>query len=185
MALTPSSMLPLGTPAPAFTLQDVISNQSISLSDVRSDIATVVIFMCNHCPYVKHIQHALAETAKKYQAKDICFIGINSNDIDTYPEDSPEHMRDAARQNGYSFPYLFDPTQRVAKAYQTACTPDFYVFDKNLACVYRGRFDESTPGNNKPVTGKDLTNALDALLAKKPVNPEQLPSVGCNIKWKK
>ena len=185
MALTPSNMLALGTAAPSFRLQDAISNQYVTLSDLRSDIATVIIFMCNHCPYVKHIQHALAETAQKYQAKKIRFVGINANDIDAYPEDSPEHMRAFAQKNGYAFPYLFDPTQEVAKAYQAACTPDFYIFDKNLACVYRGRFDESTPGNNKPVTGKDLTAALDALLANKPINPEQLPSVGCNIKWKK
>ena len=185
MALTPSNMLPLGTPAPTFKLQDTVSQKTVSLSDVRSDIATVVIFMCNHCPYVKHIQHSLVETAKKYQAKGVQFVAINSNDISAYPEDSPERMRECAHQFGYPFAYLFDPTQEVAKAYQAACTPDFYVFDKNLECVYRGRFDDSTPGNNKPVTGKDLANALDAMIARRPVDQVQMPSVGCNIKWKK
>lgn len=185
MALTPSNMLPLGTPAPAFALQDAVTHKTITLSDVRSEIATVVIFMCNHCPYVKHILQSLVETARRYQAKGIRFVAINSNDISAYPEDSPERMHEYAQEFGYPFPYLFDPTQTVAKAYQAACTPDFYVFDKNLECIYRGRFDDSTPGNNIPVTGKDLASALDATIAGKPVNPEQLPSVGCNIKWKK
>jgi thiol-disulfide isomerase/thioredoxin len=155
MALTPSSMLPLGTKAPAFKLLDVLSQKTLSLHDVRSDTATVILFICNHCPYVKHIQQKLTEVAKKYQAKGMSFIAINSNDVKNYPADSPDN------------------------------TPDLYVFDKDLACVYRGRFDESTPGNNKPVTGKDLCDALDNILAGKPVDPDQKPSVGCNIKWKK
>lgn len=184
MSLTPSTMLPLGTPAPDFKLEDSVSGKLISLSDIRSDLATVIFFICNHCPYVKHIQNALCQTVKKYQAKGISFAAINSNDILKYPDDSPERMREEAQKMGYTFPYLYDSTQEVAKLYHAACTPDLYVFDKNLACVYRGRFDESTPGNNKPVTGKDLCAALDALLSNKPVSSEQMPSVGCNIKWK-
>lgn len=185
MSLTPSIMLPLGTKAPLFTLHDTVSDTSVELSHLQSEIATVIFFICNHCPYVRHIQTELVAAAKKYQAKNIQFIAINSNDISAYPEDSPEKMQEQALQFDYPFPYLFDPTQAVAKSYQAACTPDFYIFDKNLACVYRGRFDDSTPGNNKPVTGQDLCAALDAILADKPVNAAQMPSVGCNIKWKK
>lgn len=184
MSLTPSTMLPLGTIAPDFTLQDTISKKMISLSDIRSDHATVVFFICNHCPYVKHIQNKLCDVVKKYQEKGITFAAINANDTMKYPDDSPERMEEEAKKMGYTFPYLFDYTQEVAKSYQAACTPDFYIFDHNLACVYRGRFDESTPGNNKPVTGNDLCNALDAVLSGKPVDSAQLPSVGCNIKWK-
>ncbi|MDX1900832.1 MAG: thioredoxin family protein [Gammaproteobacteria bacterium] len=184
MALTPSTMLPLGTKAPDFSLPDTISNQSISLKKNHSNLATVIMFICNHCPYVKHIQHELVEVANRYQKKGIQFIAINSNDVVNYPEDSPANMKKMAEQLGFSFPYLFDETQTVAKAYQAACTPDLYVFDHDLKCVYRGQFDDSRPGNNKPVTGKDLSNALDAIIAGKPVNAEQLPSVGCNIKWK-
>lgn len=184
MSLTPSTMLPLNTVAPNFTLPDTISGKNISLQDSYSNIATVILFICNHCPYVKHIQKNLIDIANRYQKKDIQFIAISSNDIATYPEDSPENMKKEAEKLAYPFPYLYDETQAIAKAYHAACTPDIYVFDRNLKCVYRGRFDESTPGNQKPVTGKDLTNALDAILANKPVSPEQYPSIGCNIKWK-
>jgi len=185
MALTPSTMLPLGTIAPDFTLKDTRSDQLVSLSDLKSDRATVIMFICNHCPYVKHVQTKLVEVAKKYQKQGVSFIAINSNDAKNYPADSPEAMKKVAEEKGYTFPYLFDETQAVAKAYQAACTPDFYIFDKNLACVYRGRFDDATPGNSNPVTGQALSHALDAILTDQPVNPDQKPSVGCNIKWKK
>ncbi len=184
MALTPSTMLPLGTKAPDFNLPDVCSGKLTSLQQIKSDIATVIVFICNHCPYVKHIQTKLVEVANKYQAKGIRFVAINSNDIEKYPDDSPEKMLRDANQYHYSFPYLFDDTQAIAKAYQAACTPDFYVFSPDLLCVYRGRFDESTPGNGVPVTGEELSGALDALLAHKEIDLDQKPSVGCNIKWK-
>src|SRR5690606_15792901 len=152
MALTPSSMLPLGTIAPDFRLMDARTNQYCTLDELKSDVATVIMFLCNHCPYVKHIQTKLTETAQSYQKKGINFIAISSNDVETYPQDGPEAMKEEAETHHYTFPYLYDNTQEVAKAYQAACTPDFYIFDKDLACVYRGRYDESTPGNGKPVT---------------------------------
>jgi len=183
MSLTPSTMLPLDTIAPDFTLLDTVSGKNISLQNNHSKIATVILFICNHCPYVKHIQQQLIGVANRYQKKGIKFIAISANDIKNYPEDSPEQMKKEAEKFAYPFPYLYDATQEVAKAYQAACTPDFYVFDHDLKCAYRGRFDESTPGNSKPVSGKDLTDALDAILNKKPVKTEQHPSVGCNIKW--
>lgn len=185
MALTPSTMLPLGTHAPDFNLPDTLSGKMISLQEIKSPVGTVILFICNHCPYVKHIQTELVNIANKYQSKKIQFIAINSNDIENYPADSPENMQKEAKMHGYPFPYLFDETQSVAKAYQAACTPDIYLFDQDLNCVYRGRFDDSTPGNQIPVTGKDLAAALDALLQHKEINPDQKPSVGCNIKWKK
>lgn len=185
MAETPSNMLPLGTIAPDFELLNVIDGKTVSLKSIQSKIATVVMFICNHCPYVIHIQSKLAEIAAIYKNKGVQFVAISSNDIKNYPHDDQNHMKKQAETVGFTFPYLYDETQQVARAYQAACTPDFYIFDKNLACVYRGRFDNSTPGNQQPVTGKDLTHALDNLLADRPINPEQLPSVGCNIKWKK
>lgn len=185
MVETASKMLPLGTKAPYFKLMDVTSSKFITLDEIKSDKATVVMFICNHCPYVKHIQNHLVEIANTYQKKGICFVAINSNDVKSYPSDSPEKMQIEAKNHHYSFPYLFDETQEVAKAYHAACTPDFYIFDDHLMCVYRGRFDDSTPGNQNPVSGQDLKNALDHILAKKPVNPDQKPSIGCNIKWKK
>lgn len=185
MAETPSEMIPLGTKAPDFALFDTISGKTLSLNEIKSDIATVIMFICNHCPYVKLLQTKLVETAKEYQRKGISFIAINSNDVEKYPSDDPAHMKLEAEKHQYPFPYLFDETQMIARAYHAACTPDFYVFDKNLLCVYRGRFDEATPGNQKPVTGKDLTRALDALLKGEAVDDEQIASVGCNIKWKK
>lgn len=184
MALTPSNMLPLGTVAPSFKLLDTVSNKPMSLEQLKSDKATVIMFICNHCPFVKHIQQQLAKVAKEYQAKGIAFIAINSNDVANYPEDAPDKMHSVAKQLGYTFPYLFDETQAIAKAFQAACTPDIYVFDKTLQCVYRGQFDDSRPGNKIPVTGKDLSAALDNILNNKPVNTEQKPSIGCNIKWK-
>lgn len=186
MALTPSTMLPLNTRAPNFNLPDAISGQVVSLSAVKSKIATVIMFICNHCPYVIHIQKKLAEVANQYQAKGIKFIAINSNDVSHYPADSPEQMKLIAEKIGYNFPYLYDESQEIAKAYQAACTPDFYIFDKDLRCVYRGRFDNSSPGKpDVAVTGKDLTAALDQILNNQPIDENQLPSVGCNIKWKK
>lgn len=185
MALTPSNMLPLGTKAPDFCLFDTRTGKKLSLNELKSDIATVIMFICNHCPYVIHIQDKIAEVAREYQKKGVSFIAISSNDIATRPEDGPLHMKEEADKHHYTFPYLYDQSQDVAKAYQAACTPDLYVFDKNLACVYRGRFDNATPGNQQPVTGKDLTNALDAVLAGKEVSAEQMPSYGCNIKWRK
>jgi peroxiredoxin len=185
MAETFSTMLPLGTKATDFKLIDTCTEKFLSLQELKSNKATVIMFICNHCPYVKHIQHKLIETAIKYQAHGIHFIAISSNDSKNYPADGPEKMREVAKNQGYPFPYLFDETQEIAKMYKAACTPDFYIFDKNLLCVYRGRFDDATPGNNNPVTGKDLSAALDNILNSKPVDSNQKPSVGCNIKWKK
>jgi len=185
MALTPSAMIPLGTTAPDFTLTDTISNQLVHLAEIKSNIATVIMFICNHCPYVKHIQVALVELANQYIPKGITFVAISANDPIDYPEDAPEKMRDNALQLKFPFPYLFDETQQTAKAYQAVCTPDFYIFDKDLTCAYRGQFDDSRPGNQITVTGKDLRQALDQLLAGQPVNTNQKPSIGCNIKWRK
>lgn len=182
--LTPSTMLPLGTVAPQFTLLDTVSNTKKSLSDLKSDKATVIMFICNHCPFVKHVQPELVRLAKEYQPKNVNFIAISSNDVDNYPDDSPEKMQAEAQHAGYPFPYLYDETQDIAKAYQAACTPDFYIFDDNLKCVYRGQLDDSRPGNNVPVTGQDMRDALDALLAGQAIDENQKPSQGCNIKWK-
>jgi peroxiredoxin len=184
VAETPSNMLPLGTKAPDFTLPDTLQNRMISLAHVKSKTATVIMFICNHCPYVKLIQDKIVEVANHYQKLSVSFIAINSNNAEKYPADSPENMHKNAEHLGFSFPYLFDESQEVARAYQAACTPDFYIFDGNLSCVYRGRFDEATPGNGKTVTGMDLTNALDALISGKKISEDQKPSVGCNIKWK-
>lgn len=184
MSLTVSSMLPLGARAADFTLLDTISGKKFSLQELKSPIATVIMFICNHCPFVQHMQTKLVEIANIYQAKGIRFIAISSNDVENYPDDAPNKMRQVAAELHYPFVYLYDESQAVAKAYQATCTPDFFVFDKNLACVYRGRFDESRPGKNIPVTGKNLSTALDALLAGKPIESEQHPSMGCNIKWK-
>lgn len=179
-----SSMLPLGTEAPDFTLIDCVTHQKISLQEIKSNIATVIMFLCNHCPYVKYIETALVSFVKTYQQKGISFVAINSNDVSAYPEDSPENMLREATKQGFTFPYLFDETQSIAKAYHAACTPDFFVFDKGLQCVYRGRFDDANPGNKKQVTGIELQRALDNILQNKPVDADQKPSVGCSIKWK-
>lgn len=184
MARTPSTMLPLGTIAPDFTLPDTVSGQEMSLQSLKSDVATLIMFICNHCPYVKHIQAQLVSLAKEYQTKGVSVIAINANDVENYPDDSPEKMKEVAEQWAYPFPYLYDESQAVAKAYQAACTPDFYIFDKHLKCVYRGQLDDSRPQNGLPVTGKDIREALDAVLLNVPVDEEQKPSVGCNIKWK-
>lgn len=184
MALTPSNMLPLGTKAPDFTLFDTVTDKPRSLQQLKSDIATVIMFICNHCPYVKHVQQELVKLSHDYQNKNIAFIAISANDIENYPDDAPEKMRETASKLGYKFPYLYDESQIVAKAYQAACTPDFFIFDKDLRCVYRGQLDDSRPGSGIAVTGKDVRAALDAIIAGRAVNPDQKPSMGCNIKWK-
>lgn len=185
MAFTESTMLELGTKAPEFTLPDTISGKKISLKDIVSDKATVVMFLCNHCPYVIHVNPEIVRVAKEYQAKGISFVGISSNDVENYPQDGPAEMKILAEKVGYTFPYLYDATQEVARAYDAACTPDFYVFDGDMELVYRGRLDDARPKNDNPLTGKDLRAALDAVLAGKPVSEVQYPSGGCNIKWKK
>ena len=184
MAATPSNMMPLGTIAPDFTLLNTVTGETVTLQDLKSDVATMIMFICNHCPYVKHLQGELVKLANDYKPKGISFIAISSNDVVNYPEDSPAKMKELAQQLGNPFPYLYDETQEVAKTYQAACTPDFYVFDKELKCAYRGQLDGARPKNEVPVTGKDIRAALDAVLAGQPVNPQQTPSIGCNIKWK-
>jgi peroxiredoxin len=183
MAATQSTMLALGTVAPDFRLPDT-TGKLVSLADFKDAPALVVVFMCNHCPYVKHIRQGLAQFARDYIPRGVAMVGINSNDVVRYPEDSPARMAEEVKAAGYIFPYLFDETQAVAKAYRAACTPDFYVFDAARRLVYRGQFDDSRPGNGIPVTGKDLRAAVEAVLAGKPVSPNQKPSLGCNIKWK-
>jgi peroxiredoxin len=183
MAETASNTLALGFRAPDFKLLNPRSKEIISLQDVKSPIGTVIVFLCNHCPYVKLILPKLIEVIMHYQQKDIAFIAINSNDTVKYPADSPEQMVVLAEEKKFTFPYLFDQTQQIAKAYQAACTPDFYLFDGNLQLIYHGRFDDATPGNSHPVTGKDLTQALNHLLEAKSPVAVQLPSLGCNIKW--
>jgi len=184
MALTPSSMIPLGSIAHDFNLPEAVSGNNFSLNELKSDTATVVMFICNHCPYVKHVQDGLVELADDYMPKGVNFIAINSNDAVNYPEDSMERMKEVAEQVGYPFPYLFDESQEVAKAYDATCTPDFFIYDKNLCLVYRGEMDDSRPGNGKPVTGDDIRFALDELIKGNTISPDQVPSIGCNIKWK-
>lgn len=184
MVQTASTMLPLGTPAPHFSLRNAVDGKLVSLADFDQAPALLVIFMCNHCPYVKHIAAGLTELAKEYQAKGVAVVAISSNDADAYPDDNEEMMKVEAAERGYTFPYLFDATQSVAKAYRAACTPDFYVFDRNHTLAYRGQMDSSRPKTGQPVTGVDLRAALDAVLAGKPAPVEQKPSIGCNIKWK-
>lgn len=179
-----SYMMPLGTIAPDFSLPNVVTDETVTLQSLKSNFATVVMFICNHCPYVKHVQGELVKIANDYQPKGISFIAINSNDVVNYPDDSPAKMKEVAQQLCYPFPYLYDETQEVAKAYQAACTPDFYVFDQDLKCVYRGQLDDARPKNDIPVTGKDVRAVLEALLAGQPINVEQKPSMGCGIKWK-
>jgi len=184
MAETPSNMIPLGFTAPDFKLWDATSEKKLSLLELKSDKATVIMFICNHCPFVKHVNNQLVQLANDYIPKGISFIAINSNDVYNYPEDSPEKMKEYADRLNYTFPYLFDETQDIARAYDAACTPDFYIFDKDLKCVYRGQLDDSRPGNRKPVNGKDIRKALDSMLQGEEVSQIQMPSIGCNIKWK-
>jgi len=184
VARTPSNMLPLGTTAHPFELQDTVSGKTMTLDELRSDQATVIMFICNHCPFVKHVLDGVIQLANDYIARGVSFIAINSNDAEAYPDDSPEHMKQLAQDKQFPFVYLFDETQEVARAYEAACTPDFYIFNGELKLAYRGQMDGSRPGNEIPVTGEDLRAALDAILAGKPVSEQQKPSLGCNIKWK-
>jgi peroxiredoxin len=185
MARTPSNMLPLGTQAPDFSLTETVSKKNLSLSQLKGLKATVIMFICNHCPFVKHVNKELSQLAKDYKSKGINFIAISSNDVENYPEDSPEKMKQNALEQGFIFPYLYDKTQEVAKAYDAACTPDFYVFDQDLKLTYRGQLDDSRPGNGIPVSGSDIRYALNCILKKKENKTIQKPSIGCNIKWKK
>lgn len=185
MANTLSNMLPLGTEAPQFNLLDTVSGEHISLSDCKGEIGTVIMFICNHCPFVIHVNPEISRMAKEFTDKGISFIGISSNDVIGYPQDRPELMTIKAIEASYSFPYLYDKTQEVAKAYDAACTPDFYLFDKSLSLTYRGQLDDSRPGNNIPLSGHHLRLAINNLLEKKKPIKDQKPSIGCNIKWKK
>ncbi len=185
MALTESTMeLALGITAPAFALRNVITGNTVGLDDLRGKDALLVLFICTHCPYVKHIETALAALGHDYSGKSIHIAAISSNDAAHYPDDSPAGLRAQAHRLGFCFPYLYDESQQVARAYKAACTPDFFLFDKDLKLVYRGQFDSSRPGNGIPVTGEDLRAAIDAILAGHPVSLDQRPSLGCNIKWK-
>jgi len=177
-------MLSLGTQAPDFNLPDTVSGKNIRLEELRSDVATVIMFICNHCPYVIHVNKGITELAKYYEPLGVKFVAISSNDVANYPMDSPEMMKKHAKQNNYSFPYLYDESQEVAKAYDAACTPDFYLFNGEMELVYRGQMDSSRPNSGIPVTGEDLRAAIDAVLMGRPVSTVQRPSAGCNIKWK-
>lgn len=183
MVKTASTMLPLGTKAPDFQLVN-IDGRTMALADFRGKPALLVMFICNHCPFVKHLAADLAQFANEYQARGMAIVAINSNDTSAHPEDSPERMIHEAEERGYSFPYLFDEDQSVAKSYHAACTPDFFLFDQDQRLVYRGQFDSSRPGNGVPITGADLRRALDCVLAGQPIPSEQRPSIGCNIKWR-
>jgi len=183
MVVTASTMPGLGMNAPDFTLPDTEGN-NVSLNELKDAPALLVVFMCNHCPYVKHVLKYMVELIKEFQSKGAAVVGINSNDVIDFPEDSPEKMARCANQNGFSFPYLYDESQEVAKSYGAACTPDFFLFDKERRLMYRGQMDDSRPDNNISITGVDLRAAMDAVLAGEQVNPEQKPSMGCNIKWK-
>lgn len=184
MARTESNMLSLGTKAPPFKLVDTVDDTKKSLDELKGITGTLIFFICNHCPFVIHVNNQLVQLAKNYVSKGINCIAISSNDVENYPQDGPELMKQNAIDNGYIFPYLYDQTQDVAQAYDAACTPDFFLFDANLKLVYTGQLDDSRPGNGKPVTGKDIRAAIDALVNNETVNPNQKPSVGCGIKWK-
>ena len=184
MARTTSNMLPLRTVAPGFSLFDTITQETLDLQNLKGGLGTVIMFICNHCPFVIHINETLITIANAYAEKGIAFIAISSNDVKNYPQDSPEKMTIHAEENNYPFPYLYDVTQDVAKAYDAACTPDFYVFDADLKLSYRGQLDNSRPGNEIPITGNDLKHALNCLLKNKENTQLQKPSIGCNIKWK-
>ncbi|MDT7829745.1 thioredoxin family protein [Pricia sp. S334] len=184
MARTPSTMLPLGTKAPEFSLTDTVMDKTVNLHALKGDKGTVIMFICNHCPFVKHVNPEIVKVAENYQDRGIAFAAISSNDVENYPQDAPHLMKETAKQEGYPFPYLYDETQGTAKAFDAACTPDFYLFDSDLELVYRGQLDDSRPENGIPLTGNDLRNALDALLKGKTIDPDQKPSIGCNIKWK-
>jgi peroxiredoxin len=184
MALTESTMLELGTTAPDFALTDVVSGKTVRRDDFRGKDALLVMFICAHCPYVKHIEKTLGPLGKDYASKSLAIVAISSNDVTTHPADSPEGLKAQAQAQGFPFPYLYDETQDVAHAYDAACTPDFFLFDKDRRLVYRGQYDSSRPNSGVPVTGEDLRAAIDLVLAGKPVSTDQRPSIGCNIKWK-
>lgn len=184
MSLTPSTMLPLGTMAPPFKLPEVTSGQTVSLDDFAGRDVLLVMFLCRHCPYVKHVEKELARIGRDYERKSAGIVAISANDAEGYPEDAPAGLKSQAQTAGFGFPYLYDESQAVAKAYSAACTPDFFVFDKGRRLVYRGQLDDSRPGNGKPLTGYDLRAALDAVLVGQPIKIKQRPSTGCNIKWK-
>jgi len=183
MALTPSTMLALGTSAPAFSLPDT-SGKTVSIGDFKNAPALLVMFICNHCPYVKHVRAGIAQLVREYQENGVAAVGISANDVKSHPDDSPARMAIEVKDAGYTFPYLYDESQAVARAYRAACTPDFFLFDREKRLVYRGQLDDSRPGNGIPVTGKDLRTALDAVIAGKSLLADQKPSIGCNIKWK-
>ena len=185
MARTPSNMIPLGTKAPNFNLMDTVTDHFLSLANLKGEKGTVILFICNHCPFVIHINEELVKVANDYISKGISFIAISSNDVENYPQDAPYLMKKVAKELKYPFPYLYDETQEVAKTYDAACTPDLYVFDTDLKLAYRGQFDDSRPGNGLAVTGSDLRHALDCLLTNKDNESIQKPSIGCGIKWKK
>ena len=184
MARTPSTMVTLDTKAPDFLLPNTVSGKQISLKDVKGETATMIMFICNHCPFVKHVNAELVELANDYKNKGIGFVAISANDVINHPDDSPGLMTQVAKELKYPFPYLYDESQEIAKAYDAACTPDFFIYDNDLRLVYRGQLDDSRPGNEIPVTGKDIRHALDCVINNKPVPQEQRPSIGCNIKWK-
>lgn len=184
MARTTSTMLPLGTPAPDFQLPDVVSGETISLATFAGKKALLVIFLCRHCPFVKHIQTELAQLGKDYVDQEVGIVAISANDATKYPDDAPEHLKAFAQDLELEFPLVYDESQETAKLYTAACTPDFFLFDSTLHLVYRGQLDESRPSNGLPVTGQDLRAAISAVLEARPVNPDQKPSIGCNIKWK-
>lgn len=177
-------MLPLGTTAPEFSLMDTVTDKTVNLQALKGEKGTVIMFICNHCPFVKHVNPEIVKLAATYQKEGVGFIAISSNDVENYPQDAPDLMKENAKREGYTFPYLYDATQETAKAYDAACTPDFYLFDANLKLVYRGQLDDSRPGNGIPLTGNDLRKALDAMLSGQPIDEDQKPSLGCNIKWK-
>lgn len=183
MAMVSSTMLALGTAAPEFQLPDVVTGDTISLSTFAGKAALVVMFICQHCPFVKHVQDELARLGQDYTPQNVGLLAISANSIQTHPQDGPEHLKAMAETLGFTFPYCYDASQDTAKAYTAACTPDFFVFDGDRRLVYRGQLDDSRPGNDKPVTGRDLRAAIDAVLAGQPVSPDQKPSIGCNIKW--
>ena len=184
MARTPSNMLALGTKAPEFELYDTVTDKTFDLEALKGPKGILIMFICNHCPFVKHVNPEIARLGEEYQAKGFGIVAISSNDVENYPDDSPELMKETAQSEAYTFPYLYDEDQSVAKAYDAACTPDFFLFDENLELAYRGQLDDSRPGNEKPVTGKDLRDAMDVILAGEKVSEDQKPSIGCNIKWK-
>jgi len=184
MARTPSTMVALGTKAPGFTLPDTVSGKDLSFENIKGESGTMIMFICNHCPFVKHVNAELVKLANDYKNKGIGFAAISSNDVINHPDDAPELMRQVAKQLQYPFPYLYDESQEVAKAYDAACTPDFFIYNKDLQLVYRGQLDDSRPGNEIQVTGKDIRHALDRLVNNQPIPELQRPSIGCNIKWK-